>query len=86
MTRLGTLDRPREVKARFGVETERVPEVLGLMGDVRDKIPVSKVLDEKPQSLRYSSFEIWKISTVISIDARQQSAWHSAPSEKLFKR
>jgi DNA polymerase-1 len=37
----------REVKARFGVEPERVPEVLGLMGDVVDNIPGVKGVGQK---------------------------------------
>ena len=36
-----------EVMARFGVEPERVPEVLGLMGDVVDNIPGIKGVGRK---------------------------------------
>ena len=36
-----------EVMARFGVEPERVPEVLGLMGDVVDNIPGVKGVGRK---------------------------------------
>jgi 5'-3' exonuclease len=37
----------REVIAKFGVEPERVPEVLGLMGDVVDNIPGVKGVGQK---------------------------------------
>jgi DNA polymerase-1 len=38
---------PHEVMARFGVEPDRVPEVLGLMGDVVDNIPGVKGVGQK---------------------------------------
>jgi len=38
---------PHEVIARFGVEADRVPEVLGLMGDVVDNIPGVKGVGQK---------------------------------------
>ena len=38
---------PHEVIARFGVEPDRVPEVLGLMGDVVDNIPGVKGVGQK---------------------------------------
>jgi DNA polymerase-1 len=38
---------PHEVIARFGVEPDRVPEVLGLMGDVADNIPGIKGVGKK---------------------------------------
>jgi DNA polymerase I len=38
---------PHEVIARFGVEPSRVPEVLGLMGDVVDNIPGVKGVGKK---------------------------------------
>jgi 5'-3' exonuclease len=38
---------PHEVIARFGVEANRVPEVLGLMGDVVDNIPGIKGVGQK---------------------------------------
>ena len=38
---------PHEVVERFGVEPDRVPEVLGLMGDVVDNIPGIKGVGQK---------------------------------------
>ncbi len=37
----------REVKPRFGVEPEKVVEVMGLMGDAVDNIPGVKGIGEK---------------------------------------
>src|SRR5215468_1934913 len=42
---------PAEVRERFGVEPERVPDVLGLMGDAIDNIPGVKGIGEKTASV-----------------------------------
>jgi 5'-3' exonuclease len=46
----------REVIARFGVEPERVPDVLGLMGDAVDNIPGVKGVGRKTASALMQRF------------------------------
>ena len=58
MERIG----PAEVRTRYGVDPERVPEFIALRGDPSDRLPGAPVLGRPEPPPSYESTGAWRLS------------------------